>query len=274
MIFKKPKDVRYVDMAKYIDENAYSDGRDEALIYEYVFHLSRMLARKRKLFLKADELDDFSLYVSSYIMYRYKNKKQYVFENGEPKMTKLNHILSYIKAVVYKLSIRYKEETYASKSHKAEEIDLSNIHNFRDALLNSSCKTHTADFDLYINDIPRTIMEYLKKTPYSGIELKNIYISCVMTIMSWMTLSIKNEERVKKLSKYAKSLDELLYTLYENERNSGVILYELDDSMRDYIKVLCNRIRNIIIGDLNYLLTSSCTETDVKDLLVDCIENV
>lgn len=274
MIFKKPENVRYVDMAMYIDDHAYSDDADEALIYEYIFHLCRMIARKRELFKKVAELDEFSLYASSYVMHRYKNKKQFIIENGVPKMAKIKRVLNYIKAVIYKVSIRYREENYASKKHKVEEIDLTNTHNFRDSLLNSSGKMRTMEFDLYINDIPRTIREYLKKIPYTGVELKNIHISCLMTLMSWMTLSVKNEKRVQNLSKYTKTLDGLLCSLYEQERKSQVILYDLDDSMRDYIRVLCNRLRNIMIGDLNYLLTSGCVETDLKDLLLDCVENI
>ena len=274
MIFKKPEDVRYVDMAQYIDDNAYSENKDESLMYEYIFHLCNMIAHKRKLFRKTSEFEEFCLYVSGYMIYRYRNKKQFILENGEPKMKKVKSILNYLKKTIYQLSVRFRRENYNDNKMSVDDIDLSNAHNFRDSILNASSKMRTMEFDLYINDIPKTIKTHLDKIPYTGIDLKNIYISCVMTIMSWMTLSIKNENRVRRLSKYSRTLDDLLYSLYEQERKSQVILYELDQSMEGYIKVLCNRLRNIIIGDLNYLMTSGCGESDIKDLLVDYIENV
>lgn len=274
MIFKKPENVRYVDMAKYVDENAYRDDKDESLIYEYIFHLCNMLSHKRKLFVKNYDYEDFAIYMSGYVMSRYKNKKQFIIEDGTPRMSRVKSVLNYIKKTIYQVSLRYKSENYVNKKPKIEDIDLSNVHNFRDSLLDSSSKLSSIDFDLYVNSIPKTIWEHVKKTPYTGVELKNIYISCMLTMMSWMTLSTKNERRVKNLSKYAKSLDDLLCALYEQERKTQVVLYDIDDDMRDYIRVLCNRIRNIIIGDINYLLTTSSSESDLRDLLQDCIENV
>ena len=38
MIYKKPN-VRYTDMAIWVDEHAYKDDCDENLMFEYIFHL-------------------------------------------------------------------------------------------------------------------------------------------------------------------------------------------------------------------------------------------
>ena len=270
MIFKKPEDIRYVDMAKYVDENAYKEDKDESLIYEYIFHLSRMVSLKRKLFVKWGELDDFSLYLTGYVMRRYQNKKQFRANN---RMTKIKSVLNYIKRVAYPVKVRYQNEVYATKKVALDSIDVCNVHNFRDSIINSSKGCYIQEFDLYLNDIPGVIWEYVKKTPYRGVTLKNVYISCLLTLMSGMTLSNTQQRRLDSLKTRVEISDSAECKMYEKEREY-VILYHLSDTMRDYIRVLCSRIRNIIIEDLNYLLTSGFGESELRDMLADCVENV
>lgn len=270
MIFKKPEDMRYVDMAQYIDENAYKKDRDESLIYEYIFHLSRMISLKRKLFTKWAELDDFSLYLTGYVMHRYNNKKQHRAHNQMPR---IKSVLNYIKRVAYPVKVRYQNELYATDKSNIDEIDIGNTHNFRDSIRSMSSGSYIQEFDLYLNDIPDVIWSHIKKTPYRGSNLKNIYISCVLTILNGMTLSNTQKKRLESLKVKPDVYDTIECKMYEEERKS-VILYHLDDTMRDYISVLCSRIRNMIIEDLNYITTSGFGENELRDMLVDCVENI
>lgn len=270
MIFEKPKDIRYVDMAKYIDDNVYSEKKDEALIYEYTYHLCRMIAKRRNMFRTVAEYDDFALYFAGYMMHRYNNKKQHRTHN---RMPKVKSVLNYIKAVANPVKVRYQNDNYPSGKIDIESIDLSNVHNFRETIINSSRGVKTQEFDLYISDIPKVIYEHVKKTPYTGVELKNIYISCVLTIMNGMTLTNTQKKKLESVKRCSDIYDYIEDKLYAKEREA-VILYHIDEMMEGYIKVLCSRIRNIIIEDLNYLMTSWFGEGEIRDMLVDCVENI
>ena len=48
--YTKPKGVTYTQMAIKIDDMAYSDSCDDELLFEYLYHLSFMLAYKAKYF--------------------------------------------------------------------------------------------------------------------------------------------------------------------------------------------------------------------------------
>ena len=73
MIFKKPKDVRYVEMAMYIDEKIKQQDISEeesSLIYEYLYHLIYMLAVKNKYFNKEVYYDEFAITLATDVFHR------------------------------------------------------------------------------------------------------------------------------------------------------------------------------------------------------------
>ena len=66
MFYSKPKDVTYTGMAIFIDNHPLFnvdiiDPELENKIFEYLYHLSYMLAVKKCFFEKAKDYDDFSL---------------------------------------------------------------------------------------------------------------------------------------------------------------------------------------------------------------------
>lgn len=54
MTYKMPRGVTYTEMAIYIDNHIRDERRDECLIFEYLYHLSYMLARKGSYFHKSE----------------------------------------------------------------------------------------------------------------------------------------------------------------------------------------------------------------------------
>ena len=65
MFYKKPYDISYTEMAIYVDNHIYSNDRDDDKIFEYLYHISHMLAVKRCLFTSAKNYDDFSIYFAT-----------------------------------------------------------------------------------------------------------------------------------------------------------------------------------------------------------------
>ena len=75
--YKKPNNVTYTQMCIWIDANAYKEDCNEELLFEYLYHISRMLAYKRRFFDRADYYDDFAIFMATRIFMRLKNKKQF-----------------------------------------------------------------------------------------------------------------------------------------------------------------------------------------------------
>ena len=64
MLFTKPNDVRYVDMCIYIDEIvARGNPTEKELekVFEYLYHLSFMLAHKKKYFKRYFYYEEFAI---------------------------------------------------------------------------------------------------------------------------------------------------------------------------------------------------------------------
>ena len=105
MIYQKPKDVTYTQMAMFIDKHAYDENSTNELnnlIFEYIYHLVEMLAYKAKFFNRYSYYDDFAIYVASSVYLRLKNPKQFEYDNnGNPKLKRVKSILNYIKTILY-----------------------------------------------------------------------------------------------------------------------------------------------------------------------------
>ena len=61
IIFEKPKDLKYTDMSIWIDANAYLPNCDDNKLYEYLYHITKMLAYKARYFKTSDMYEDFCL---------------------------------------------------------------------------------------------------------------------------------------------------------------------------------------------------------------------
>ena len=62
--------------------------------------------------------------------------------------------------------------------------------------------------------------------------------------------------------------------MYKEERSTGIILFHLDESYRDYVTVLVNRVKHLIASDLSSeALTYVPSDMSAKSLLLSSIEN-
>ena len=68
-------------MCIWIDKNAYNEDCDDVKVYEYLYLLAYMLARKRRFFNHSYEYEDFAIYVASETLLRYRDERQFN-ENG------------------------------------------------------------------------------------------------------------------------------------------------------------------------------------------------
>ena len=74
MLYNKPKDVTYTQMAIWVDENSPNEDCDKEKLFEYLYHLCHIFAYKWKYFSSSKDYDDFSIFSASILFNRIEKK--------------------------------------------------------------------------------------------------------------------------------------------------------------------------------------------------------
>lgn len=278
MIYKKP-DMKYTEMAMWIDSHVYTDDCDPNTLFEYIYHLVNMLAHQAGYFRNHQYYDDFALTGATRVFLRLTNPKQNeVNEDGTPKMEKIKSVLNYIKSIIYPMKVTFEQENYSQNKpydEQSGEVIYDLMDNFRYYINESVDKMSTLDFNLYLRDLSKTARDFLSKIPQkkNSSEWLNIYTSCMLSFLNQVTLNNKNKERIKRLGDIILQKPQLLTRIYKEERVDSIILFHLDESMRGYITVLVNRLKHLISADLSATAHSYIpTEMSAKNLLMASLE--
>lgn len=273
MTYSKPN-VRYVDMAIYIDEHVYKQTTEveDNLIYEYLYHLAIMLARKGKYFKKADDYDKFGLLAATRMFTRLRSKKQFELDaDGKPKLTPIKSSLNFLKSIMYPLKATYQQEYYSQVISK-ELPEINYDPNFNSSLVRSVDRLNVTDFRLCLNNIADCAEMCISRIPkkLNSDEYHNIYVSCLLTFLNSITISRKNKKRVfKDCDGNVYYKDVVLKKILKEENNDPVILYHLDESMKDYILVLTREIKHSLAQELSQALhTHISSEVNEQDLIM------
>ena len=275
--FKKPTNVRYVDMAIYIDSHIYTEDYDPTTIYEYLYHLIMMLAYKAKYYRKFEYYDSFALYGATTIYLRLTNPKQFQTDNtGNPVMRKVTSCLNYIKSCIYPLKVAYEQSEYYQNHLKYNKNDIPYNYSFSESLIDSVDYIALTDFESYLHDVPRTIRAFMNTIPYKQNSQiwNNIYISCLLNVLNVLTLTKKQQDLLKRYGKKIYSDTSLIDTLYRTQRKQTILLFELPKDYTDYIKLLLGRIWKILSTDLAQILKTDITaHGNVRDLVIDACKD-
>lgn len=270
MTYNKPKGVRYVDMCMYIDENVYKEDCDDELIFQYLYHISLMIARKRRFFLKSRDLDEYALSFASKVFMRLRNPKQFqVDENGQPLLKPIKSVLNYMKRISYGFKVDFEQEFYSQKLITIDDFQL-NIP-FCSYVSSSTDDLVTADYNLYLRDIPKTIKECVKKTPYcNNRELShNLYISILLSLLSAITLSNSSKKLINTVGSNIYSRPDILERIYKDEAQNCIILYHLPSKYKDYLRVLLNEVKHVVVRDLSLIEHASFNaHEELKNILL------
>ena len=122
MLYEKPQ-IKYTEMAMYIDSHIYSNDCDDDKVFIYLYHLSLMLAYKYKLFKRKEYYDDFALTFAEDMYLRLKSPKQEILkEDGSPKIPKLTSILNYMKRTIYGRKVTFEQNYYSQSLSKISEL--------------------------------------------------------------------------------------------------------------------------------------------------------
>ena len=246
--YHKPHKLKYTDLAIWIDKNAYSDDCDENRLFEYLYHIFKMLATHDKFFKRAQDYDDFALYAATKMFMRYKNPKQDI---NTSRVQKIKSSLNYAKKLSYPLKIQYLHEAYNSVVSELDEEYVSN--SLRSYIMSSVDALNVSYFKLYMMDIEKTARAFLTKIPYkeNSSQWLCIYASVLLTFLNSITPTKKYKDQIETLNKSNIPHKDKFYDIGNKDI---VVLYHLDESYHDYVLVLSNELRHVIYTDLSQML--------------------
>ena len=242
MIYKKPYNVKYTDMAIYIDEH-HNDNEDT--VFKYLYHIAVMLARKSCYFMNDSQYDDFGIYVATRMFERLRSK------TASP----VKSILNYMKSMLHNLYIDFINDPlyFVKASPKEERFDYQGFNN---VLIRSVDSVSISDFQFILYDITRSCRKFLETIPYKkdSVEWTNIYISVLLTFVNSFLLTKSDNKEIVP------------------------ILFHLPEYFSNYVIVLTNQLRHVTVVDLQEVLHTRVSSDslmnknifeDVKDFSSD-----
>lgn len=247
-------------MAIWIDDNCYLDNCDDFKLYEYLYHLLYMIAQGHKYFKDTALYDNYALQGASKLFLRIKDPRQF---GDNPSLSKIKSILNYIKTVSYPYKVDFEQSNYGETNQDSFIIhsDISTISNY---ISEESDIFDRIDFQISLSSIDSSIKNYLSKLIYSSnpVLQKNIYISCILTLLNSITLDKKYTDKI--------DADLLVDILFKQSRKRNVILYHLPATMSNYIEVILRELEHTLAADLSFKSSQHISaELTIKNLLAE-----
>lgn len=225
------------------------------------------------------DYDDYSLYGASHVYLRLINPRQFLPEEDAKSMPRIKSVLNFIKHILYPLKVNYQKQTlnelFRDKYNESDQRD--NIKT------NFSIECYNKDFisidiENYLQSLPKIIKKFLKDTPYykDKVMTKHLYMSCLITLLRNITLSNHNKNKIEnRIKNEYRCKDSLFNDMQEEEALNAPITFRLDNSYKEYIRVLNNQLKTIIIKDIREILKYyDLSEDIIQDILFDNIEEI
>ena len=259
-LFKKPENVTYTQMCIWIDNNFGKEDCDYNKAYEYMWLLSYMLAAKQKYFRNELDYEEFSSMLANEVFQRLLDKDK------KPIKSVLNYMKSilFFRKCMYDATNRqkiidpkYDDWDGLSYIEKSKNIYESNLHN--EELYQGIVETLEACPSIIKKCIPK-----LYKA--DSVEYKNIYISCLLSMINKVTLpEYYNKKLEEKLDNNSNFDVAKFYTKY---LDNDIILWHLPKSMYNVIIVILNKVNNLMVDEIKGLSNSiKVSEADFNSIM-------
>lgn len=258
MIYR-PK-LTFTEMCIFIDNHKYDEDVDKDLIYTYLYYLAYSTAKKNKAFhngiyYKESEYDDFALYFASILFIRIYHKKH---------LKEIKSIKNYINNIYYFIKVNFNtQEGNYQQSFSGDDDFLKNY--YRDALTQDNKQRVKSLMLDELSELPKYILEYIGNTPYrdNKVICKNMYISCLLSIIDSLTLSNSEKNKLDKKLDAGNNVD-------INLSKEEVILYQLPFDMKPIIQLINRKAKKKLLENLRDILSvNSQTEYEIEKSLLD-----
>lgn len=277
MIYSKPVGVKFTDMAIYVDghvSDIVETGKNpevEEKVFRYLYHLCYVLACKAKYFKNFEDYDNYSVYAASQVYMGEKNKyiHQGEIRRGE-KIVPIKSCLNYIKTILYACKVNYQNQNFINIMN-TDDVDTKDISAIRESLRDNVRADYRKEMQEAVIDVldymPQLVMKVCKDTPYSKDKLmiNRLYKSCLLSFLNSITLP---EATIENLSRKVTDPNQTkLNKMFSKERRDCIILWHLDGTMHDYIKVIMSRVKKEMSSSICEVKQSY----DLSDSVVDDI---
>lgn len=277
-MYNKPANLKYTDLAIYIDANSYklkNEGEypeEESTIYEYLYHIVYALACKAGYFRYFSDYDPFACYAAGELYMAMRNK---LLNEGKEvrgkKTVPIKSALNFIKATLFPLKINYQKENFSTVVDPALHPNTPVLHTALTEAIQQQYRPAFLDaFNETAKQIPELIREVIYTTPFRNDRLfcKKLYLSITLTLLNDITLPKKVRKKlinsVQKLS--STSGVKHLISTYANNLEPA-ILWHIDNSFQNYVRILTIKVKKLISKKFNYAIHSD----DLSDDLIDSI---
>lgn len=272
--YRKDSKLRYVDMAIYIDKEIKKPGCDEEKCFEYMYQLFYILSVKGRMFQTASDYDNYALYGATQLFLRYRKERE-----PDSKLKPIKSCLNYIKKILYPLKVNYQKSNFFQVFQEGAlggnaptiiaDAKVAEARKLTDDLLKT-------EYKYYLTQLPSTVKHVLRESPYSNnpVMLHNLYISCLLTLLKMITVSNKNKARLDNKEARCLPMTDLMDKVYAEESKDDVVIYHLEKSMKNYVKLLVNRCKGEIAHDLRYIVGSyELSDSIIKEILTQPLED-
>ena len=263
MLYNKDPNLRYVDMCKEFDEEFYSGHRNDGKLFKYMYLIYYMFACKNEYFKRFEDYDEYAQFAATTVYIRYLKKER----NGE----RIKSLKNYAESTHYHLKVMWQKEKFnvvygpdfGAEESQAMEAYMKN--------LATGCQTNTSATDIedLLSTIPTIVGKILNQSPFKKDKIMKhrLRMSCLLTLLSGLTLSrdslnkLKNKEESGKLEEDTE--DKYVLKLLKKEKETSIVLWKLDESMEDYVRMLVNKIRCAITGGFTEIQLDNAVSDDV-----------
>lgn len=249
-------------MAIWIDDNFYKEDCDHNVAYSYMYLLANMLASKHRYF---DTKKDYEEYASILAYDTYKRM-------SDPNKVRIKSVLNYMKSI---MSFRRSSYNY---NKRQKIIDPVYDAGWDPVAYVERCKesyeSSRGDYLFRgVNDVLSHVCSLIKKNISSIYKVdkqmyKRLYISCMLSLLDRITLPNEYLNRLKTKIDISPSFNEVNY--YKKYLNSeSVILWHLDSSYSDLVKVILNKTNLELINSIKELSDDiKVSDSEFNNILV------
>ena len=259
--FNKAKDI-HSKMSIYFDENFYSDHRNDENCYRYMYLIYYMLACKKKYFRNYNDYDEYAQFATNIIYLRFIKKQL----EGE----RIKSVLNYIKSTLYPLKVMYQNATFRNVIVEDDMVNSSTQEMMRQYVQEQYNDGIDEDIVAIFKDIPHYVSDAIKNTPYKydKIMYRRLKISCLLTLLKSFTLSSEHIKRLEARKEKGLNNTEVLYKMFNKERETSTTLWKLNESMGNYVQVLSNQIRKRIMREIEEIRQSYTLSNEALDSIL------
>ena len=262
MLYTKNENKRYVDMCAEFDREFWSADRDDSKLYKYLYLLFYMYSCKGSYFKRFEDYDGYAQFAATTIYMRFLKK----LRKGE----KIKSVKNYVDKTKNYLKVMYQNQEFATVLNpELEGIDTTGI---RDELKNSIQADYNTGLIEEIEESLETITTAVKNAienthfVWDPLLCHRLYLSCMLTLLNSITLP---NQTIKELKTRRKIIDESkILTALTKERDSDVILWNLDREYSDFVRMLVNTARKQVSEVINDTRQSYALPDDVIESIL------